>query len=230
VRRFLAVAPTFLAVLFMTGCWGSNWVASPGRVKNLEIRQLEMQAEIDSLTATLASTEALVRGLSAQSVSRTAELVDRIAALTAELERALQKLGDETAPAVQDSVAGPGAQLLYDEAYLQYQQGNFAIASEGFRDLVRSYPSSSLADDAMYFMALSHQSLGEAHRAIEDLVAIFYLYPSSDRAPAALARAAAIYGAHSATADRDRLNGMLMDHYPDSEEAILIRESQGGDR
>ena len=228
--RILTVTAAAAVLLFLSGCWGSNWVASPGRVKNIETRQLEMQAEIDSLALTMASTEALVRGLSAQSVSRTAELVDRIEALTVELERALQKLGGDTAPAVQDSVAGPGAQLLYDEAYLQYQQGNFTTAAEGFMDLVTSYPASALADDAMYFMALSHQSMGQAHRAIENLVAIFYLYPSSDRAPAAIARAAAIYGAHSATSDMERLNGLLMDHYPDREEAILIRESMGGDR
>jgi TolA-binding protein len=227
-RTILALTTALLA---LSGCWGGNWIASPGRVKNIEAGQIEMQAQIDSLAVVIRSTEALVRGLSAQSVSRTAELVDRIEALTAEMERALQKLGGEgTGPAVQDTLAGPGAQLLYDEAYMQYQQGDFGTASEGFRDLLRSYPSSSLADDAMYFMALSHQSLGEAHRAIEDLVAIFYLYPDSDRAPAALARAAAIYGAHSAADDRDRLTDLLLDYYPESEEAILIRESQGGDR
>jgi TolA-binding protein len=230
MRNALLTACVTTGITLLPGCWGANWVNSPGRVENMEIRQLEMQAEIDSLTASVESTAALLRGLSAQSISRTAELVDRIAALTSELERALQKLGSETVTAVQDTLAGPGAQLLYEEAYLQYQQGNFAVASEGFRDLVSSYPSSSLADDAMYFMALSHQSQGEAHRAIEDLVAIYYLYPSSDRAPAALSRAAAIYGAHSASEDRDRLNGILLDQYPESEEAILVRESQGGDR
>ena len=230
MHKALPIVCLTVVITLMSGCWGANWINSPGRIEKMEIRQQEMQADIDSLTAAVESTEALLRGLSAQSVSRAAELVDRIAALTSELERALQKLGGETGPAVQDTVAGPGAQLLYEEAYLQYQQGNFSTASEGFRDLVSSYPSSSLSDDAMYFMALSHQSLGEAHQAIEDLVAIYYLYPSSDRAPAALARAAAIYGAHSATEDLERLNGVLLDHYPDSDEAILVRGSQGGNR
>jgi TolA-binding protein len=229
--RMTTIVSAAAALLLLTGCWGANWVASPGRVKNIEAGQVEMSARIDSLSAAVENTEALVRGLSAQSVSRTAELVDRIEALTSELERALQKLGEEgTGPATQDSLAGPGAQVLYDEAYLQYQQGNYPVAFEGFMDLFTSYPTSSLADDAMYFMALSRQSMGEAHEAVEDLVALYYLYPDSDRAPAALARAAAIYGAHSASDDRDRLNGLLLDHYPDSEEAILVRESLGGDR
>jgi TolA-binding protein len=218
---------TVLLLLAVCGCWGSNWVASPGRVRNIETRQLEMQAEIDSLTAAVESNEALLRGLSAQSVTRTAELVDRIAALTSELERALQKLDGGTGTAIQDTIAGPAAQVLYSEAYLQYQQGNFATASEGFRDVLHTWPASALADDALYFMALSHQSMGEPHRAIEALVAVYYLYPSSDRAPAALARAAAIYGAHGADTDRDRLNGLLLDQYPQSDEAALVREYPG---
>ena len=35
---------------------------------------------------------------------------------------------------------------------------------------------------------------------------------------------------HEIKARFEELNGLLMDHYPDSEEAILIRESRGGDR
>jgi len=223
-----AVTATAVLALLLTGCWGSNWVNSPGRVEKIEIRQLEMQELLDTLVLTVEGNESLLRGLTAQSGMRTAELIDRIAALAAELERALQKLDDGGSLPVQDTVAGPGVQVLYNEAYMQYQQGNFEIASEGFRDVVRTHPSSSLADDAMYFMALSHQSMGDAHRAIEDLVAIYYVYPSSDRAPAGLARAAAIYGAHGASDDRERLNILLLEFYPGSDEAALVREEHGG--
>ena len=71
-------------------------------------------------------------------------------------------------------------------------------------------------------MALCHQSLGETHRAIEELAAVFYRYPTSDRAASALARAAAIYGSNSAEAELHRLESVILETYPDSEEARLI--------
>ncbi len=219
-------AAVLAAMLTGTGCLGL-WVRTPPPIEEMESRQLDMQAALDSLSGAVSANEALLRGLQAQSGSRTTDLVERLTALADELDLVLNRMSQESGPVSQDTTAGPEAQLLFDEAYMQFQQGSFEIAAQGFEEVMGSHPSSALADDAMYYMAVSWEQAGEDHRAVEDLVALHYLYPGSEWAPGALFRAADIYGAHGADADRDRLFGLLLEEYPESDEAALVREMTG---
>lgn len=191
----------------------------------MEGRQLEMKDTLYSISGAVRENERLLRGLHAQTGSQAAELVERLSTLASELEITLRRLQTGTARVSQDSVAGPDARVIYEEAYLQFQQGSYGTASAGFQELLTRYPESSLADDAMYFMALSHEADGQHHRAIENLVTLYHLYPESEKAPAAVARAARIYADHSALRDAERLWELLLERYPESDEAALRRES-----
>lgn len=216
------LAAIFAALLF-TGCFGL-WVKTPKEVEEIRTEQLEMRQEIAELTEAVESNETLLRGLQAQSGSRTAELVETLSALADELDMALARLNSSGGAAVQDTIAGPNAQLLFDEAYSQFQQGSFEIAAQGFMELHDKYPSSSLGDDALYYMAICWEEAGQAHRAIEDLLAVYYMYPGSEWAPAAIFRAADIYDQHGASAEKDRLFDLLLNRYPESDEAALVQE------
>jgi TolA-binding protein len=218
----LAVA-SISVLLLTTGCFGF-WVHTPKEIENISTDQQLMREEIAALAQDVKDNETLLRGLQAQSGTRTAELVDRLSALADELDLALMRLGNTSSALPQDTVAGPGAELLYDEAYRQFQQGSFEIAAQGFSELHNSYPQSSLADDALYYMAICWEEAGESHRAIEDLVALYYMYPASEWAPGAIFRAADIYDIHGAPGERNRLFDLLLQVYPASDEAALVRE------
>ncbi|OPL19976.1 MAG: hypothetical protein AVO35_00525 [Candidatus Aegiribacteria sp. MLS_C] len=215
------------ASLLLTGCLGF-WVHTPAEIESIQSDQLVMKSDLEALSQAMAANETLLRGLQAQSGSRTSDLIERLSALAEELDMALMRLNSTSGPAatVQDTAAGPGAQLLFDEAYRQFQQGSFDIAARGFLELHDEYPASSLADDALYYMAICWEEDGSAHRAIEDLVALYYMYPGSEWAPGALFRAADIYDAHGARGERDRLFDLLLNRYPESDEAALVRELQ----
>jgi len=228
--------PPLLAVLLAgCGCWGGKFIDMPGRVERMEADQAALQARVDSLRNAEKTNEALLRGLQAQSGSRTADLVDQLSALTDEMELLLRRMGSgqsltqQTAPPGGDSIPAPADQTVFDESYLQYQQRNYPTAAEGFLDLLRTSPSSPLADDALYYAALCHEAMALPHLAIEELVSIRFAYPGSEKAPAALARAAAIYGSHGASADRQRILQEVVDLYPDSEEADLARAALAGE-
>ena len=118
--------------------------------------------------------------------------------------------------------------IAYEEAFRQYQQGGYSVAADGFFEVAMGSPDADIADDALYYLALCHQSLGETHRAIEELAAVYYRYPSSEKAAPALARAAAIYSANSAAAEMHRLETLILESYPNSEEARLIAGRRGG--
>ncbi len=213
------------AFLLLTGCLGF-WIHTPKEIENIQTDQQELKADIQDLTAAMEANETLLRGLQAQSGSRTSDLIERLTALADELDMTLMRLNSSGTTAVQDTVAGPGAQLLFDEAYRQFQQGSFDIAAQGFLELHDRHPSSSLADDALYYMAICWEEAGYSHRAIEDLVALYYMYPGSEWASGALFRAADIYATHGADAEKDRLFDLLLNRYPGSDEAALVRELQ----
>ncbi|MCD4700555.1 MAG: tetratricopeptide repeat protein [Candidatus Aegiribacteria sp.] len=217
------VIASISVLLLSTGCFG-YWFHTPEEIENINTDQQRMQENIETLTRSVEDNEVLLRGLQAQSGIRTADLVDRLSALADELDLALMRLGSSGGVTVQDTTAGPDAQLLYNEAYRQFQQGSFEISAEGFMELHDRYPASSIADDALYYMAICWEEAGQSHRAIEDLVALYYMYPNSEWAPGAVFRAADIYHIHGAPGERDRLFDLLLNRYPDSDEAALARE------
>ncbi len=210
-------------LLLSSGCFGI-WVHTPQEIEDISADQQRMREDINELTGAVEGNEVLLRGLQAQSGTRTADLVDQLSALADELDLALMRLGTGPTVTVQDTTSGPDAQLLYDEAYRQFQQGSFEISAEGFMELHDRYPASSLADDALYYMAICWEEAGQSHRAIEDLVALYYMYPNSEWAPGAIFRAADIYHLHGAPGERDRLFDLLLHRYPGSDEAALATE------
>jgi TolA-binding protein len=210
------------SLLLLTGCFGF-WIHTPGAITDMQAEQQAMRQDLANLADAVAGNETLLRGLQAQSGSRTAELVEQLVTLATEMDLALSRMGSADAHVVQDTLAGPDAQLVYDEAYMQFQQGSFEIAAQGFLEVQRDHPSSALADDAMYYTGICWDEQGNEHQAIEDLVALYYLYPSSEWAPGALFRAADIYRTHGVDADSERLFDLLLREYPGSDEAALIR-------
>jgi len=217
------VIASISVLLLSTGCFGF-WFHTPDEIENINADQQRMQENIEALAGAVEDNEVLLRGLQAQSGTRTADLVERLSALADELDLALMRLGSSGSVTVQDTTSGPDAQLLYNEAYRQFQQGSFEISAEGFMELHDRYPASSLADDALYYMAICWEEAGQSHRAIEDLVALYYMYPNSEWAAGAIFRAADIYHLHGAPGERDRLFDLLVYRYPGSDEAALARE------
>lgn len=210
------------AVLLLTSCWGGQWIHSPGRVEEIDSRTDQMSAELDSLRAIAAQNEILLRALQAQAGMRSGDMTQNLLELADQLERMLNSRSSSGS-----DVTSPGVQTAYEEAFSQYQQGGYSVAADGFLEVAMGSPNADVADDALYYLALCHQSLGETHRAIEELTALYYKYPMSEKAAPALARAAAIYSANSAVAEMHRLETIILESYPNSEEARLIAGRRG---
>lgn len=213
----------FLIPVFC-GCWLSTWSKAPGRVEKLEVSQAELRTDVDSIAAGVERNQHLLRGIQAQAGMRDSGTAQQLAELVSQLEAALARFSQ--ARVGQGEEAGL-AEPIYEDAFRQYQQGDYTRAEQGFRQVYAEHPGSVLADDALYYAALCNQALGQPHRAIEELVAVYYMYPSGDRTASALARAAAIYALHAAEAERDRLEAIILQEYPQSDEASLIRQRTG---
>lgn len=127
-----------------------------------------------------------------------------------------------TPPAATTSSANPVQ--VYQDAYRDYQKGNFDLAIAGFRDFVQKNPASDLADNAAYWIGESLYSQKKYRDAIQQFDSVVTKYPQSEKVPAALLKKGYAY-----IAVGEKANGIVQLQYvvhehPTSQEAALARQ------
>jgi TolA-binding protein len=120
--------------------------------------------------------------------------------------------------------AGPGPAQLFQSSLDQLRRGSPTVARGGFEELVRSYPTSDDAPEAMVYIAETYAA--ERNQVAADSVygLVVERYPSSPKAATALyKRALSLKAAGRTTAARAALERIVRD-YARSDEAALARE------
>lgn len=141
-------------------------------------------------------------------------------------------------PSPARTASGATAEEAYQAAYLDFSRGRYELALTGFRDVLRRYPDSPLADSAQYGIGESYYSMAtqataqsqtdKAIRALEQAVQEFrkvvVVYPRGAKVPSALYKEGlALTELKQPAMARARLQ-YLVDHFPQSEEAPLAKE------
>jgi tol-pal system protein YbgF len=143
----------------------------------------------------------------------------------------------------QQRPALPGSQAsdLYQTAYIDFTRGNYNLAIAAFREYIRLYPQTDLAEKAQYWIGESHFSLARAHqargerdraiqeleRAVQEFRKLVVTYPRGDRVPTALYKEAlALIELGQLQLAEARLQ-FLVDQFPSTEEAAKAREDLG---
>jgi tol-pal system protein YbgF len=129
-------------------------------------------------------------------------------------------------PAAAPPTAGPRGNeptQLYNAAYEDYLRSNFDLAIQGFREYAKRYPSTDLADNALYWVGESYYSKKQFKEAIDAFTELLNTYKSSDKAAAGLLKKGLAY---LEMGDRSQavinLQYVLYEH-PGSKEADLAR-------
>ncbi len=145
--------------------------------------------------------------------------------------------GGAAAPAA-PSPGGLTAQETYQSAYLDFSKGRYDLAISAFREFVRRFPDSPLADSAQYAIGESYFSLARASAAsgqaarsrqeleqsVQEFRRVLVNYPRGSKVPTALYKEAlALTELKQTTLAQVRLQ-YLLDHFPQSEEAPLAKE------
>jgi tol-pal system protein YbgF len=143
-----------------------------------------------------------------------------------------------TPPASSRAAAGASAEESYQSAYLDFSRGRYELAMSGFRDFLRRYPDSPLADSAQYGIGESYYSVAAAatsqgqadkatralEQAVQEFRKVIVIYPRGSKVPSALYKEALSLTELKQTAlARARLQ-YLVEHFPQSEEAPLAKE------
>jgi tol-pal system protein YbgF len=115
------------------------------------------------------------------------------------------------------------ADAMYEASLAQLRRGSTTTARLGLRELLRTYPNSSRAPDALYFIGQSFaadnpDSAGVYYTQVVDQ------YPTSARAPSALYNLGLLAERRKDTAKAKDAYQRVVQKYPQSDEAALARD------
>ncbi|MBM4116494.1 tol-pal system protein YbgF [bacterium] len=116
---------------------------------------------------------------------------------------------------------GSSELAIYDGARGDFARGNYALAREGFEELLRRFPASTLADNAAYWLAESFYAEGQFLQALERYEDILLNYPSGDVVPAALLKTGYCRLELGYTEEGRAAFQRVQQRFPDSNEAAI---------
>jgi tol-pal system protein YbgF len=158
--------------------------------------------------------------LTGQSQQRLTELRTRLEARGAQME-ASPVPGDSARPTPEGGTAS--ADQMYEASLAQLRRGSLSTARLGLREMLRQYPTSERAPDALYFIGQSFASENP------DSAAAYYRqvvdkYPTSPRAAAALYNLGLLAERRKDMAGARDAYQRVTQKYPQSDEAALARD------
>jgi tol-pal system protein YbgF len=132
--------------------------------------------------------------------------------------------------------AGASAEESYQAAYLDFSKGLYPLSVSGFRDFLRRFPDSPLADSAQYWIGEAYFSMARAtasqpekarenlEQAVQEFRKVVVAYPRGSKVPTALYKEALALVELKQTALAQARLQYLIDNFPQSEEAPLAKE------
>jgi tol-pal system protein YbgF len=113
---------------------------------------------------------------------------------------------------------------LYRSSYEDYMRGNYDLAAQGFKEYLRRWGQTDLADNALYWVGECYDAQDRGQEALDTFSQVLDQYPASDKAAAAQLKKGLIY-----LKQGDQGQGVLHLQYvvyehPGSKEADLARE------
>jgi TolA-binding protein len=112
---------------------------------------------------------------------------------------------------------------IYNIAYSDFLKGNYELAISGFKQYLAEFEE---IDDAYYFLGECYYALKEYTKAEEVFKNISTHYPMSEKAPAAIYKLISIYNIQKDSLNKEMYLKKLLEIYPKSPEAKLMKEEK----
>ena len=156
--------------------------------------------------------------LTGQSQQRLSELRTRLEARSEQISTTAP--GDTSTPSPSSNAS---ADQMYEASLAQLRRGSTSTARQGLREMLRTYPTSTRAGDALYFIGQSFAAENP------DSAAVYYdqvvqKYPTSSRAGSALYNLGLVAERRKETKKAREAYQRVVQKYPQSDEAALARD------
>lgn len=239
------------AAMATPGCYTAEMGLMKSGLDSLRT-QVDMMAARDSVSAQLiADTQRdlaeqkdvlLATRATATSTSReTAESLDRMEGKLDDIMARFRIVSERqptrpsSPPATPDSGAGTAkptatganSTQLYDQATTDLTQGRYAMALGGYRDYLRRFPDTDLADNAQYGAGECFFAQARFDSALVEYKQVGAHWASGDRAPAALYKVGLCQERLGRKDEAKQTFEDLVKRFPQSGEAQLARDRIG---
>lgn len=125
---------------------------------------------------------------------------------------------------VEPAEVGEAAQAIYDQGYTLYHQNRFVEAETAFQRFLQGWESSSLADNALFWIGACRLARGETDTALAAFREVVSRFPEGNKVPDALLKVAEISEREGDTQGALETYRKISTFYPDSIAAGLARE------
>jgi len=112
----------------------------------------------------------------------------------------------------------------YEIAWSALDKKDYRLAIQRFRDFIKRYPKSNLADNAQYWIGESHYALREFDRAILEFDAVRRNYPQGEKVPAALLKQGYSFAELGEKVNARLILQDVIEKYPQSAEALKAKQ------
>lgn len=207
----------FFSALLFGGCvWWSDIRLFKEKLDSIE----KKEAKIDSIQRHQAQ---LLLETRADLYARLDRLDENMAVLQSRLQDTESRL---TSLSQKLEVFKPADQTseLYNTAYLDMVRGDYDVALDGFKNYVQLFPSSSLSDNAQYWMGECYYALGKTSEALDAFQKVIDNYPEENKVPSALYKLAIIYQKEGNLPKSKELLQKIIKSHPNSTEAKLAKD------
>lgn len=156
--------------------------------------------------------------------SKLDDIGSRFPELAAKFEASKIKAQASDTSAKEVSGAIPDPLQLYQTAHLDLTKGNYDLAISGFREYLKYFPGSELADNALYWVGECFYGKEDYNSAIMEFEKILENYPQGDKVPAGLYKLGMCYSKLGQLTKANQYFRDVANRFPNSPEAKLARE------
>jgi tol-pal system protein YbgF len=116
---------------------------------------------------------------------------------------------------------GPEAVARYRKAFAVLKAGKDDDAAQGFRDFLRAFPNSDLADNSQYWLGECYYDRKDFAQAVREFRRVIERYPNGNKVPDALLKIGFSYLALGSVEAGKQTLTQLLRSYPRHEAAVL---------
>ena len=130
-------------------------------------------------------------------------------------------------PAAAPAPLGPGVspQRMYDTAWADYTNGQWALAIQGFEAYIKTFPRSELADDAQFYIGQTHYADGAFKESVAAFEQVLLAYPDGNVVPDASYKRALALDRLGETEQAQQAFELVVQNYPESTMATLAQQA-----
>ena len=127
-------------------------------------------------------------------------------------------------PAAAEAEASPAETKAYQAALDQFKLGNYAAAVTAMQGFMVTYPSSSLAPNAQYWIGMAHSGQRDYKSAIAAQRKLLTTWPDNPKAPDAMLSVASAQETMGARGEAQKTLQELIARYPGSSASVSARQ------